>query len=406
MNVLFVNYHDFSSNSAIHIFNFANQLIDMNVDCKVCVPRNKKTVSLIGKAKFDIFDFNDFRKNKIKFADGNGPHIIHAWTPREIVRKFTQTLKNHYNCKYIVHLEDNEEAILKSTYQLDAQLVNLLPAKIINRILDKQYSHPIKYKNFLCDSDGVTVIIEKLLQFKPNDVVGKVIWPGYEESLFNPIPPDLELKKKLGIPEGNFVVVYSGNVHNSNKKEVYNLYLAIAALNRKGIPVILVRTGRDFIDLYDDVLKGYKECFINLGLVEREVLPRIMSLSDVFVQPGTSDEFNDFRFPSKLPEFLAMGKPVILPNTNIGKYLTDGENCILLSNGDAIEISEKLEYVFSNKSECEIIGERGRRFAEQFLNWRKNTEMLYEFYCKVLDNNNIIGGNIKEYAITQRDMEQ
>ncbi|MEC0264316.1 glycosyltransferase family 4 protein [Paenibacillus anseongense] len=386
MNILFVNYHDFSSNSAIHIFNFANNLVNMNVDCVVCVPNNKESIHLIGKANFEVFDFNDFLEGKIKFRDGRYPDIIHAWTPREIVREFTEKLAKYYNSKLIVHLEDNEEAILKASYKIDHQQWSLLPEKVVNRIIEKQFSHPMKYKKFLAKADGITVIIDKLLEFKPSPILAKVIWPGYEENLFKPRPIDIELKNKLGIHNKTYVVVYSGNVHHSNKKEVYSLYLAIAALNRKGISVKLVRTGRDFVDFHDAALMNSKESYINLGFVERELLPRIMSIADVFVQPGVSDEFNDYRFPSKLPEFFAMGKPVILPKTNIGRYLSDMYNCILLEQGNSLEICEKLEFVFNNKTYCKQIGDRGKRFASQNFNWSLNTESLLEFYNDVLQN--------------------
>jgi len=80
VNVLFVNYHDFSSNSAIHIFNIANVLVEIGVDCGVCVPRNKHTIELIGKAKFEVYNFSDFHKKRIRFHNGSPPDIIHAWT--------------------------------------------------------------------------------------------------------------------------------------------------------------------------------------------------------------------------------------------------------------------------------------------------------------------------------------
>jgi len=386
MNVLFVNYHDFSSNSAIHIFHFANQLIEIGVDCGVCVPNNKQTVHLIGEAKFKVYNYKDFNNKKAQFQDGRGPDIIHAWTPREVVREFTLKLKDYYDCKIIVHLEDNEEAIIKATYNIDSALIKTLPEKVLSRILDKQYSHPIKYKQFLEQADGITAIIDRLLEFKPQHKQAEVIWPGYEETLFMPQPADIRLKNKLGISHDDFVVVYSGNVHHSNRTEVYNLYLAIAALNRIGLKIKLVRTGRDFVDLYDDVLNEWKDCFINLGFVDRTTLPKIMALSDVFVQPGKADEFNEFRFPSKIPEFFAMGKTVILPRSNIGKYLSDEYNCFLLYKGDALEISGKIEFVYKNKDECELIGKRGREFAVNNFKWSINSKKLFEFYLNILNN--------------------
>nr|WP_240343966.1 glycosyltransferase [Paenibacillus sp. SYP-B3998] len=261
-----------------------------------------------------------------------------------------------------------------------------LPEKILNRIIDKQFSHPTRFRGFLEKADGITVIIDKLLELKPPQIKGKVIWPGYEEEKFSPRPVDIELRTKLGINEKSFVIVYTGNVHPSNKKEVYSLYLAIAALNRKGISVKLVRTGRDFVDFHDDATDSAREFYIELGFVDREVLPNIMSLSDIFVQPGASDEFNDYRFPSKLPEFFAMSKPVILPSTNIGRYLMDGYNCLLLEKGDAFEICEKLEFVFNNMDRSRIIGKEGREFATKNFSWSINTKALYDFYVDVIEN--------------------
>ncbi len=59
-------------------------------------------------------------------------------------------------------------------------------------------------------------------------------------------------------------------------------------------------------------------------------VPGYLALADAFVQPGAPDEFNRYRLPSKLPEFLAMGRPVILPRCNIGNELSDRENAMLL----------------------------------------------------------------------------
>ena len=43
MNVLFVTYHDFRSNSAIHIFNLAEQLGHLGVHSAVAVPSGAET---------------------------------------------------------------------------------------------------------------------------------------------------------------------------------------------------------------------------------------------------------------------------------------------------------------------------------------------------------------------------
>ena len=75
----------------------------------------------------------------------------------------------------------------------------------------------------------------------------EVIWPAFEEDLFTAAPPDRELQRSLGIEDGEAVLVYAGNAHNSNASELRSLYLAVAAVNRAGRPLKLVRLGRDFV---------------------------------------------------------------------------------------------------------------------------------------------------------------
>ena len=111
MNVVFVNYHDFTSNSAVHIFNLANELVDLGVGCAVAVPGNPATIELIGAPRFQALGFRDARNGALRFADGEEPTLVHAWTPREAVREITEELSSRYGCPYIVHLEDNEDVI-------------------------------------------------------------------------------------------------------------------------------------------------------------------------------------------------------------------------------------------------------------------------------------------------------
>ena len=52
--------------------------------------------------------------------------------------------------------------------------------------------------------------------------------------------------------------------------------------------------------------------------------PQLLVAADILVQPdGSPGPFNDYRFPSKLPDFFASGRPVVLPKTNIGLYLSE-----------------------------------------------------------------------------------
>jgi glycosyltransferase involved in cell wall biosynthesis len=379
MRVLFVNYNHLDANSGIYIFNLANELARLGCECSVCVPDGKHAVAALGKPLFESFDFGEARLRKQPAFD-----LIHAWTPREKVRSMTEELTQIYPCPYVVHLEDNEEAVLEAFLQRPVAHLLRLPSSDLDRLIPGHLSHPLRYKEFLKHSAGVSVIVERLLEFCPEHLPSEVIWAGYEAALQWNISTDAGLRTRLGLSEHDRVVVYTGNVHPANRQEVFSLYLAVGLLNRYGIRTMLVRTGQDYVPLFDETLSLLRAHCIELGRVRRQDLPSVLALADALVQPGQPDAFNSYRFPSKLPEFLASGKPVVLPAVNIGAFLKDGEECLLLQHGNALEIAQKLEYLFRNKEVRDRIGSGGRQFAEKNLQWNKIATKVQGFYERIL----------------------
>ena len=376
MNILFVNYSNLSCNSGLHIFHLASELTARGHECLAFVPEGKALTLENGESSFVTKEYGEIDSLEHLFSNKAGPDVIHAWTPREVVRKFvTDELLTRFSCPYLVHLEDNEEHIFTKIYGSSF-------AKSIEIDVPQHLSHPVRYKQFILNSAGVTALTEKLLEFKPDELPGQVIWPGYD-SAFSDLKINKDLIKKLGINKENKVIVYMGNSHSSNRDEIYSLYLAVYIHNRKGVPVTLIRTGVDYVPIISDDLLELKENCIELGFLPRNELPDLLSIADFLVQPGTSNEFNDYRFPSKLPDFLISGKPVILPNTNIGKSMKSGYNCLLLDRGDAINIAQSIEWLLEYENISEEIGRQGRKFAKANLTWGRTASTVERFYNKV-----------------------
>ena len=91
-----------------------------------------------------------------------------------------------------------------------------------------------------------------------------------------------------------------------------------------------------------------------------------MALADVFVQPGKIDPFEDLRLPGKVPEFLAMGRPVLMPDVNISHLFKDGVDAVFLRTGSAEEIALKCIDLFSDPQQAGRIGRAGRLLAEKY----------------------------------------
>ena len=191
------------------------------------------------------------------------------------------------------------------------------------------------------------MVIDTLNRFNTRNVPYQIIPPIVDERLFYPRPINKELRAKHNIPDDTTVLVYAGNVHAANVNEVSELYKAVDLLNQHGRPTILLRTGRDGVPLNPEAHPG-KKFEIHLGWVKREELPDIVAAADIFVQPGVPGPFNDERVPCKLPEYFAMGRPVVLPRTNLGLKVEHGVEGYVVDKADAEGIASAIQSINSD----------------------------------------------------------
>ncbi|MFM7546276.1 MAG: glycosyltransferase, partial [Synechococcales cyanobacterium] len=380
---LFVSPCDFPSNSAVHIHHFANELVTLGFDCVVAVPNDQHLVSQMRNPLYKVTQFNQIDNLTSLFENHQTADIVHAWTPRELVRRYCMLLEEAYQFKLIIHLEDNESTILERFY--NNSISNLSECNIEPSI---NLSHPQKYRDFLNAADGVTVIMDRLQEFIADPVPSIVVWPGVDTEMFFPRLKDLDLARYLGIPDGSTVLCYTGNVHPANAAEVRNLYRTVGNRNRQGKSTVLLRSGVTLQEFLDPDEQWIHEYIIDLGFVEREKIPELLALADVLVQPGEPDVFNNYRLPSKIPEFLAMGRPVILPNTNIGRFLTHRENAIVLPSVDEVLLSDAIDLVLSDRALAQKLSEGAVAFAKTQLNWPDKGQQLKSFYLEVISQSN------------------
>ncbi len=380
-NILFVLYHDFSANSAVHVHNFANELARRGHQTAVAYPEGGDTGAALGPQAYAIATFAqvDGVWSKL-FPNGAAPDVVHAWTPRENVRLFCEKLRSLCAFRLVVHLEDNEELILE--VNLGSPFVELAKSRTID--FPHNLSHPHNYRRFLAVADGVTMIMDTLERFVPAGTARHVLWPGADQSVFFPRARDEELMTMIGIETGTLILCYTGNVHSANAHDVRSLYLAAAILSREGTPAVLVRTGRDFCEFLGPDEQWARRVSIDLGHVDYDEIPRVLSLADFLIQPGAANSFNEYRLPGKLPEFFAMGRPILLPATNVGRFVRHGDEAWVLPKVDALSIVDAIRALLANRDSRERMAKGAVQFTAEHFSWEKNTAGLLQFYGELL----------------------
>lgn len=383
INIMFVLYHDFSTASAIHVHNLANSLSRKGHACSVAVPLNKSSVKqyMDSHARYSVYDFPEILNDGIVFSGKRKIDIIHAWTPRELVRNFCIQFKKKYPAsRLVVHLEDNEEIVVETFAGKSYGELLELSDEAVKRTIPDVLSYPRKYESFLAEADGVTVITEALLDFVRVEKKWHLLWPIIDLKKFSPVIDGNAIRQRLNISSDIFLLCYIGSVHAVNGPEVRSLYEAVALANKRGVKTILLRTGRDTIGFLGKNSDKLKKHVVELGFVDMEQVPGLMAAADLLVQPGSADRFNIYRLPSKIPEFLASGKPVAIPAANIGLQLKNDSQAVILKEGDSKEITDLILRVRNDRQLQKKLAKGGRKFAQKHFSENSIVKPLVTFY--------------------------
>jgi glycosyltransferase involved in cell wall biosynthesis len=412
VNVLFALYQNCACNSANHVDGIARELTALGCSCLVAVPSSPTQAELLGSVPYRIGTFEQVLAGEIGFDNGQGIDVAHFWTPREVNRRFCERLQNGVEAKpsaveakrsaveakrstveakrstrrfaIIIHMEDNEDLIARSQLRdsLDEYATGQKDAGFPAHL-----SHPLHWRKFLASADGLTVIIDALRDIIPRDKPVELIWPSTDEQNFYPRPIDPALRQELGIKPDHTVLAYHGNVHQANFREVRSLYLAVALLNREGWPATLLRMGRDHIEVDPLFRRWAAEHIRTIGFVpDRARLAELLSQADLFVQPGLCDVFNQYRFPSKVPDFFALARPVILPRTNIGLVTRHGEHAYVLDEANGPAIADAVKAIAQDEDLRGALSSGARRFFETNLSWPATAAKVLALYRRVLDH--------------------
>jgi glycosyltransferase involved in cell wall biosynthesis len=160
-----------------------------------------------------------------------------------------------------------------------------------------------------------------------------------------------------------FVIMYHGSLVERN-----GLDLAIDALAQvqQVVPTAVLRIyGRKTVFL-DRVMnearnKGLSDRVHYLGLKRLEDLVKEIEDCDVGIVPNHRNAFTEINTPTRIFEYLALGKPVIAPRTPGIQDYFGPESLLFFESGDAEELAQKAEYVFSHPKEALEVAERGQQ---------------------------------------------
>jgi glycosyltransferase involved in cell wall biosynthesis len=183
-----------------------------------------------------------------------------------------------------------------------------------------------------------------------------------------------------------FVIMYHGSLVERN-----GLDLAVEALGRvrKSVPTAELRVygARTlFLDRVMDAArsKGLDEAIQYFGPKRLEDLVTAIEDCDMGVIPNHRNAFTEINTPTRIFEYLALGKPVVAPHTpGIRDYFSD-ESLLFFESGNSEELAKKIEYVFAHAKEANEIVERGQQVYLRHI-WSQEKHTLVSLVSELLE---------------------
>ena len=185
-----------------------------------------------------------------------------------------------------------------------------------------------------------------------------------------------------------FVMMYHGSLVERNGLEV-----AIDALERvrKTVPAIELHIFGSKTQFLERMMqkvqdKNLQDAVRYFGPKRLEELVTAIENCDIGVIPNHRNAFTEINTPTRIFEYLALGKPVIAPSTpGILDYFSE-ESLLFFEAGNPDDLAQRIEYAFSRPSEVLEIARRGQQVYLEHT-WDRERETLLSRVSGILHTN-------------------
>ena len=214
----------------------------------------------------------------------------------------------------------------------------------------------------------------------------------------------------LGIPKSNIVYIPGGadleKIHIRKKEDVrnqfdlpldrkiiaytagtqYNLDLfihSVSLVQQSQEDVFLITTGAKMRP-QDKALFFDPERIVEFGFLPYDDYTTLLSAADLFLFPFQNQPLNTGRWPNKIGDYMAAGRPTVSNRTGDLVGLFKKHPIGLLASDEPNDVAEKVIQILSNKQMADEMGGTARQTAEKYYDWGILARKLEKCFKEVL----------------------
>lgn len=219
------------------------------------------------------------------------------------------------------------------------------------------------YKNathITATSPGIQKNLPKNIQRKIT-----IIPNGAEMGLFRSDADSEHMRRRWNLT-GKFVVAYTGNLGLAQAPEVF-IEAAKLCENDTDIVFLLVGSGVLFKKLKLEATENNLTNVILTGPQPRKIMPDFVAASDVCIIPYRARDTFRNTYPSKMFDYMAGGKPIIINLKGEASDLIEKANCGLIADEESGEsLKEKILWLKRQPETTAQMGLNGKEFVEKY----------------------------------------
>ncbi|MEJ5305785.1 MAG: glycosyltransferase [Ignavibacteria bacterium] len=323
---------------------------------------------------FDEFQLMDYHFRVIKKLKKcfNGNNIGLIYQRHSIFNASGVILSYYLNVPLILEVNNSEVWAKKNWSRL-----------VFERLANKIEKFALKNADVI---GVVSEVTKAQIKHLCNDENKIVINPnGVDPQKFSPEIDGSQIRKELNL-ENFFVVGFIGTFTRWHGVETL-FDAAVKVIEKNGrIKFLLIGDGnlKANLELKTHQL-GLDDKIIFTGLIPHDKAPEYLAACDVLVSPhlGFEDGTRFFGSPTKLFEYMAMGKPIIASDLEqIGKIIIDGENGLKFKPGDVEKLTELILKLYDDEFLRTKLGKKAREDVIKNYTWKQNA---YRVLSKVFD---------------------
>ena len=169
-----------------------------------------------------------------------------------------------------------------------------------------------------------------------------------------------------------FVIMYHGSLLERNGLDLAVEALARVRVDLPNVELQIYGARTAFLERVLDMAKskGLHQAVHYLGPKRLEDLVPEIEKCDVGVIPNHKNSFTEINTPTRIFEYLALGKPAIAPRTKgIQDYFSE-DSLVFFEPGNPDDLATRIRYVFSHPAEATSIVKRGQEVYQDHI-WNK-----------------------------------